>query len=336
MKGSEKVVVNYYPKQTNWKVINANSMNISHYVFRDIERTGNYDTFSMPIMMIAVKLTRPDGSYIVKRSNIQGFVNFTNSMIASPVDIWEPGIYKAEVMIPEGWEVTTENDVQLLEFRENSTARAGIVVDSIPSPVGLAQVLTIEGHIRCEIGSIKDSDIQLTALSPTGGQQRVTINNGYFKLNVTKGKWKLIVRSKGMEMVYERKVEVKSSPVKMSTIVLGEVNNNPSKSTIQTVDFEDIIPTEIRKMPNGVASLNWKNLIITHHEYYNGEGYINGLMSGKYIAYNTSGYPVTISKDEGFDFYGGYFSVAFLRSAEGEILEVSAWRGKELIAEEEF
>ena len=37
--------------------------------------------------MFAVKMTRPDGTYIIKRSNLNGFVNFTNSLIASPVDV---------------------------------------------------------------------------------------------------------------------------------------------------------------------------------------------------------------------------------------------------------
>ncbi|MED3500131.1 hypothetical protein P4479_16980, partial [Brevibacillus agri] len=273
----------YYPKQTSWKIVNANTMNISHYIFRDIERTGNYDTLSKPMMKVAVKLTRPDGTYVVRRSNIQGFVNFTNSMIASPVDIWEPGIYKAEVMVPDGWEVTTGNSVQLLEFRENPLARAGIVVDSIPDPVGLAQILTIEGYVKSVDGLLKDLEIELIIISPSGKQQKVVTRDGYFKFNVVKGKWKLIVHLKGMQTVYEREIEVKTSPVKMSTIILGEEQKAQRKSSIHIVDFEELIPTEIRKMPNGVAGLNWKNLIITHHEYYNGEGYVNGLMSGKYI-----------------------------------------------------
>jgi hypothetical protein len=56
-------------------------------------------------------------------------------------------------------------------------------------------------------------------------------------------------------------------------------------------------------------------------------------MSGKYVAYNTSGYPVTIEREDGFDFHGGYFAVAW-RFAEGETMQVKAWRGEELLGSE--
>ena len=56
--------------------------------------------------------------------------------------------------------------------------------------------------------------------------------------------------------------------------------------------------------------------------------YINGLISGKNVAYNSSGHPVTISGLGGkpFDFLGGHFSVAW-HNAEGETLIVRAFRG---------
>ena len=121
----------------------------------------------------------------------------------------------------------------------------------------------------------------------------------------------------------------------MSTIFLGEeeILGKPNK---KLVDFEDVTYSTIQKIPNGVGGVNWNNLIATDFLLYKGEGYVNNRMSGKYVGYNTSGQPVTISKEEGFDFYGGYFGVAWLNEAEGETLEIRAWRGDELIGEEEF
>ena len=51
------------------------------------------------------------------------------------------------------------------------------------------------------------------------------------------------------------------------------------------------------------------------------------------MAYNSSGHPVTISAPEGefFDFVGGYFSVAW-PTAEGEVLNIAAWRESQLVS----
>jgi hypothetical protein len=124
------------------------------------------------------------------------------------------------------------------------------------------------------------------------------------------------------------------APVQIATIILGD-DPIMSKSSVRVVDFEDVTQSIITKVPDGVAGLNWLNLIAVNNEYYGGEGYINNTVSGKYVAYNTSGYPVTISHEDGFDFYGAYFGVAW-QNAEGEILEIRAWRNDQLVAEEEY
>ena len=56
-------------------------------------------------------------------------------------------------------------------------------------------------------------------------------------------------------------------------------------------------------------------------------------MSGEFVAYNSSGHPVSITHDRPFDFIGGFFGAAWLE-AEGETLQVRGWRGAELVYDE--
>src|SRR5690625_1111795 len=108
----------------------------------------------------------------------------------------------------------------------------------------------------------------------------------------------------------------------MSSILLDDEEIKEKKPVQHLVDFEDITNSFIQKVPNGVSGLNWDNLVVVHNNHYKGEGYKNGTVSGKFVGYNSSGHPVTVSSENGFDFYGGYFSVAWLNNGEGETLEV--------------
>ena len=92
-----------------------------------------------------------------------------------------------------------------------------------------------------------------------------------------------------------------------------------------------------KKIPNKHLGLNWDYLLAVDNQQYNGPGYVNGLTSGHAVAYNSSGHPVTISALEGevFDFVGGYFSVAW-NNAQGETLDIAAWRGDERVATHEL
>lgn len=332
-----------YPERIDWYPINTNVANVSHYIYNDINRNGEYDTEDQPIVNIAVKMTRPDNSYIIRRSNLNGFVNFTNSMIASPVDVSEPGEYTFEVIPPPGWEITSNNAIQKINYKEAPGTRPGIIADKVPTPTGISPIRKINGKIatRGENGSITNVDpknIKVTAISPSGKEHVIALNeDGSFSVTGDEGIWEIRVKSLSNDEVYQRKVKLGHVPVQMSTIVLGNINENKAapKNT-KVVTFEDITKSEIQKVPNGVAGLKWTNLIITDNKLYSGEGYINNTISGRYVAYNTSGYPVTISDDKGFNFHGAYFGVAWFNEAEGEILKIRAWKGDKLIAEDQF
>lgn len=331
----------YYPKRTEWYPIKAVGPNISHYIYNDLNRNGIYDVQDIPLMKIAVKMTRPDGSWVVRRSNLNGFANFTHSLTEEKVDVKKPGEYTFEVLVPDGWNVTSNNKIQTATYMEASHTRPGIIIDNVPDPVGIAPILKVSGEVKLreESGAVTKAtseDVVIKATSPTGKEQIIPLEElGSYSFIGDPGVWKVQFKSKLTEETYERVIDLGRAPVKLSTIILGNEVIEEMKPTQHTVDFEDITLSTIQKIPNGVAGLNWKNLIVAQNKLYKGEGYTNGTISGEYVGYNTSGHPVTISLEDGFDFYGGYFSVAWL-AAEGETLKVRAWRGKQLVADGEY
>lgn len=337
----------YYQDRTHWEPVNPGYANVSHYTFHDLNRNGSYDLGDRPLIQIAVRMTREDGSWVVRRSNLNGFVNFNNAIVdpnseaAKNVEVRAPGIYTFEVIVPEGWIVTTQNAIQRITYREAPGTRAGIVCDQVPTPIGLAQILTISGTvlIREENGFIRQatgSDLTITAIGEKGEKIPVKLNDrGHYRFEVSPGMWRVEYRSE--TICYERTFEVKNAPIKVSKIILDPQQPQmiPLKESIRIVDFENITHRNVQKMPNGVAELQWRNLNVIHYAL-EGEGYSNGTISGEYVAYNTSGYPVFIERASGFDFYGAYFTAAWLNSAQGETLKVEAWRGGELVAEDSF
>lgn len=336
------MVTNYYAKRTDWYPVKNIGPNISFYIYNDVNRNGIYDVEDRPMMKIAVKMTRPDGSWVIRRSNLNGFANFRHSLTADNVEVKEPGEYIFEVIVPDGWEVTSNNRIQVGTYREAPETRPGIVIDKVPEPVGIAPILTVSGTVKVREarGSVRKAtpnDVIIQATSPAGNERFLTLDEeGNFSFIGEPGIWKITFESKSSNARYERVIEVGNTPVKMSSIVLGDEEIKEKKPVQHIVDFEDITDSFIQKVPNGVAGLNWDNLIVVHNNHYRGEGYKNGTVSGKFVGYNSSGHPVTISLEDGFDFYGGYFSVAWLDNAEGETLEVRAWRGEELVVDEEY
>lgn len=330
---------NYYPKRTEWMPSRGTNMNISHYVYHDMNRNGIYDVGDRPLVHFAIKMTRPDGTTVVRRSNLNGFANFTNSMISSPVDVSEPGEYTFDLIVPEGWKVTSGNETQKINYREGTIERSSIIAEKVPIPVGVVQEPRIDGSVK---RNEKDdlNSIEVHVVSPSNKTKKLNIDgDGRFSISGKcadeYGEWMIKVVDKINNSETIRKVELDAIPIKMSTIIIGE-ENIERKTNEKLVDFEDITHSTIQKIPNGVGNINWENLIVTDFLLYKGEGYVNNKMSGKYVGYNTSGQPVTIYKSGGFDFYGGYFGVAWRNSAEGEILEVRAWHGDELVDEQEF
>ncbi|WP_096550475.1 SdrD B-like domain-containing protein [Ureibacillus thermosphaericus] len=171
---------NYYANRTNWYPIKAVGPNISNYIYNDLNRNGVYDVDDQPLMKIAVKMTRPDGTWVVRRSNLNGFANFTHSLTEEKVDVYEPGEYVFEVIVPDGWEITSNNKIQTATYMEAPHTRPGIIVDKVPDPVGIAPILTVSGIVKKRekdgtVSNATTSDVVIKATSPGGKEREVPL-----------------------------------------------------------------------------------------------------------------------------------------------------------------
>lgn len=114
---SHAAKVDYYPAQQTWQPSNTGSENVSLFIFRDRDSDGVYSFDDPPVANAAVVFQRPDGSRLIRRSNLYGFVNITNSATIPGVDIDQEAAYTFEVVPPPGWRVTTDNGTQAATFR---------------------------------------------------------------------------------------------------------------------------------------------------------------------------------------------------------------------------
>jgi hypothetical protein len=176
--------------------------------------------------------------------------------------------------------------------------------------------------------------IRVRAISTEGKEQEVvTDQTGSFSFTVTSGDWTIVAEYAVADVLAKRQVEVSNAPVFLAALVPEEARSNITRrSTL--VGFDDLITLGIREIPFGYHDLNWHNWIATHHKFYDGEGYVNNTMSGEFVAYNSSGHQVRISRERPFDFIGGYFGSAWLRHADGEMLRIRGWRDDALTYDE--
>jgi hypothetical protein len=315
-----------YPRAT-WNKYSNSSVNISVYVFRDMNRNGVYDMGDRPMSGIIVDAIGNRRS-LTRRSNLSGFANFEMSASNPEKDITFAGKYEFRLAVPPGWRVTTDNEVQISNFELRPGAPADIIALQPPLPVGLAPDLTIAGRLA---ESTKQS---LEAISPSG--ERLTIStdpHGHFEFAATTGEWRIAIPGADASG-RQRLISVGNSPVLLSMI--GDTDTGDAGAgRLHTVTFDELQSGSVLKVPSGYGGLDWNNFVMAHQKIYPAQGYRNNLISGEFVAYNGSGHPVSISREAPFDFIGGYVGASNPR-AEGETLIVSAWRGEELAYEEAF
>ncbi|KGE04535.1 hypothetical protein [Pseudohaliea rubra] len=319
--------VDWYP-QRDWPDSAPATGKVSVFIFRDRNRDGILDSGDLPMASVAVALERPDGSYRTRRSNINGYTNFTVQAGGTGEDITEPGAsYRWTVQVPPGWTITTTNGEQQASFRPLGGTPAGMVTDTPPAVVGLAPELTATGSFPAL------PDTPLVASASDGTAVKATTDaSGRFELTLSPGAW-TIRRADAKQAL--RRFTVKDAPVQLAA---GAREPGTTGREPRWVDFEVLDRAIIEKLPMGYAGLGWDYLLAIDNQHYRGPGYVNVLTSGRTVGYNSSGYPVTITglaPGERFDFEGGYFAVAWPQ-AEGEILEVEGWRGGEPVYRDEL
>lgn len=305
----------YYP-QRDWSGPNGGSMNISSFVFRDMNHSGTYDLGDRIFANVAVELVTPSGTMEMQRTNIGGYANFITSLALAGIEIGEAGSYVFRVVPPPGWAVTTGNGEQTLSMSILLGAPGDMVADHLPVPVGLAPIPEIRGY--AETAGV------VTATGPDGeAVPALSMGADGYRLPVTPGRW----------TVGSREIEVGHVPVILPREWSDEAATD---GTAVTVGFDDLfVGDQLMKVPSGYGGLRWENWVATHGRFYEGEGYMNTLMSGEYVAYTSSGHPTAVAGDEPFDFVGGYFGVAW-SSVEGETMHIRAWRGDSLIHDDQF
>jgi len=309
-------------------------LNYSAYTYRDRNRNGVLDLGDRPLASIRVEMTSARGRKVRRISNLAGFVNFpmTTSLLAWRTDIRRPGDYTFRVEIPPGWEVTSGNAEQRSAFAELSGSPTGLVSLNPTRPVGLAPKLSIAGRIAAEHGALAPGRAALFADRGAGEEPVSVRSDATFEIPVTPGSWRLIAvdRTNGQREV--RQVEVRDVPVRLATIVLGRQRSIPAPLR-RIIDFDSVTGSFVAKIPAGYGGLDWDTLNAIDSVPAKGEGYVNTAVSGHYVAYSSSGHPVTLSRRGGFDFVGGYFGLAW-GAVEGETLEVEARRADALVGKE--
>jgi len=306
----------YYGSR-DWNGPNNGSMNISSFVFRDINANGTYDLGDRVFVDVAVELLMPSGLFAMARTNVGGYANFNASLAVAGAEIAEAGPYSFRVMPPPGWTITTGNGEQTIPMSILEGAPGDIVAASLPQPVGLVPDIEIRGRSGA-------SSEAIVAAGPNGEAVRVQPDkHDNYSIPATPGGW----------TVGAREVEVGLMPVALPQDWTDETG---TEGDAVTVGFDDlIVGDQLLKVPNGYGGLRWENWVATHGRFYEGEGYINNTVSGEFVAYTSSGHPTATFSDTPFDFVGGNFGVAW-SSAEGETLRIRAWRGDTLVHDDQF
>ena len=312
----------YYPR-SEWSMA-PDTMVVSSHAFHDLNRNGVYEVGERPLARIAFRMIRPDGVSVLSWTNIDGFANWQMASDAEKGDLHAPGTYSFVAVVPPGWHATSANVSQQRRIRRLEGSPAGLVSDDLPVSVGLAPDLWIRGLV-----SGADAPSSVVRASGPGGERIETSpgEDGRFELAASPGTWTIEAGK------VRRTVEVRLAPVVLSAFD-PDADQRSAGGATQVLDFDDLLSSRaILELPNGYAGLDWWSWVAVQNRMYNGEGYLNGTVSGDVAIYNSSGHPARISRQRPFDFVGGFFTVAWSQ-AEGEMLRIRAWRNDRLLHED--
>lgn len=312
-----------YAVRVDWSR-SAGEINFSSFVYFDVDCDGSYGIGDRPFGAIKVRLKKDNDIVASARTNNNGFANFKSSVANISAPICKPGDYKFVVSVPTGFIVTTNNAIQSAEFKARPGSISGIGSDEMLQPVGLAPNRVISGHLP------KKAKLSVKALHGSN----VADDAEYF--NQKAFRYPVPANADAVELSMRdltRRVQAFGYPIDVGVLDPKRGLLDPDRKT-ETIDFDQINPRGLRKIPSGYAGLNWFNLNAMVRDFTaNSQGYMNGNTSGDHIAYTSSGYPALIYSDKPFDFIGLHLSVAWLK-AEGETGTIESWRGDDLVAKD--
>ena len=306
----------------NTKRRSAGSLNYSSFVYLDVDRDGRYGVGDRPMGGIMVRLSGSNGHLLSSRTNGNGFANFTMSTRARKAQIRSAGSYRFAVSVPPEWVCTSKNDIQSMPFDLIEGSPAGIGAAEMVKPVGIAPVRVVSGRT--------DKDVTATISAVKGAQNLAaeTLAPGSeFRFQIPDGAEALILDGPGVN----RNLTLPAYPTNLGLISPVRPTLSPD-AMLETIDFNEVTPRGLRKIPSGYANLNWFNLNAISRDFQSGsEGYVNGNTSGDHSCYTSSGHPAELWSAKPFGFHSVMLSSAWLMS-EGEIATIETWLGDTLIA----
>lgn len=308
----------YYALRTDWSQ-SLGKINISAFLFNDLNENGIYDLGDRAMSDVAVGLGQDDAPLAAARSNANGFANFEASITTENAPLSTPGMYEFVVLTPPGWRVTSDNAAQTRELVFIEGSNAGVGLREMLTPIGLTRYKFIRGtYLGTEPGNL---------VLRQGGQIIVDVSlapDEQFLWPVEQGEYTLETNGQ------LRPVTVGANPVDIGQV--GLVITAPN--TGRQIDFEGGAPTGLNKIPNGYGGLNWFNLNIMQTTQTRGSiGYVNGATSGNSIVYTSSGHPSRIYADAPFDFISINLTAGWPES-EGELATFAYYRGDTFLFED--
>lgn len=290
-----------------------------------------------PYTDLVIDISRPDGSVIRRVSNLSGFANFGMKIADEERrDIYEPGTYEFRAKLPTGWvSILPEALHQTVQFFRREGVRSGMAPEKGCDHIGVTPALTVSGRIAVPEGTSFD-DVTITV---DDGSRKISApmdESGNYSAPLDPGRWTLVAENRNDGGSVKRDIKVDSFSVVLSEINFPHQAAKPVGGDVHTIGFDDLTTSDtLREIPSGYDGFSWLYWVATHNKLYEGGGYINGTVSGEYIAYNSSGQPAAIWRDKPFDFVGVYIGAAW-PAGEDEDVTVKAWRGDEIVYQDMF
>jgi hypothetical protein len=301
-------------------------LNISCFVFRDVNRNGLYDIADRPQAGLRVHLTGPKKSTEAE-SNVAGFANFPMSLGNRKQPIDRPGRYAVRAVAPRNYAISTGNAEQTLAFREQQGSPAGLVVEGATcSSIGVVPDLNIVGFV----GNAATGEQKIVSVTSADRAASVELAGNRFIAAAGEGRWSVDFQGSGTSA---RDIEVTHLPVYVSAPNADRDAFEPAGDEV-LVDFDGFTSSDtLYEVPNGVAGLHWQNWVATHNKLYKGAGYVNTTTSSEYVGYNSSGQVTAVWSDVPFDFVGTNLGVAWPDAERADIV-LRGWRGKDVVYED--
>lgn len=293
--------------------VSAGRLNLSRFSYRDVNRNGLFDVGDRAYAGLRINLTRPDGTVAQTLSNYSGFANFKMSAGRDSDPIFAAGPHKTVPVPPPGWEQTSAVVEETVEFALVEGSPAGIAGLSTYTPVGIAPIR----GVLVKKSVFEERQLQLLAAdgSALAAQDR---QPGLLFFAVAKGP--VLVREGGTGKT--RQIDPGYYPLLLSASFPVDTEA-AAGGQISVADFDTITRSDtLAEVPHGYLGYGWKNWVAPYEKFYEAPGLLNGVTSGDYSAYNSSGHPAEVFSPVPFDFMRAKLSVVWPDAEQsGTIIE---------------